>query len=61
MIRQEAFEEKEERDKTYRVMKSQGFKLRRWTLKNQEVGYSGFGTERDIGRRTVYILTVRYQ
>ena len=50
-IRQEGFETKEERDKTYRILKGQGFKLRRWALRNQEIGYSGFGTERDMGRR----------
>lgn len=53
------FETIKERNKMYNVLKKKGgYKLRRWTLKNQEIGYSGFGTERNTERRSVYMLDV---
>lgn len=58
-IRQFGFETKEERDKENRSAKAQGYETRRWSMRNQEVGYSGFGTERDMTRRTVYMLDVK--
>ena len=53
------FETKKERDKMYFDMKKEGGRnLRRWMLQNQEIGYSGFGSERDLRRRNVYMLDV---
>ena len=59
MLEQLSFDEKEDRDKMYRTLKAQGgLGLRCWTDRNQEVGYSGFGTERNLTRRSVYMLDV---
>lgn len=58
-MRQLAFYDKKERDDAYRALKREGAcRLRRWTLRDQEVGYTGFGSERDTRRRSVYMLDV---
>ena len=58
-FRQIDFSTREERDGRYHKLKARGgYKLRRWLLRNQEVGYSGFGTERDLTRRNIYMLDV---
>jgi len=47
------------RDERYHKLKAQGgYKLRRWVLRDQEVGYNGFGSMRDLTRRNIYMLDV---
>jgi len=58
MIEQLGFETIRDRNKMFKTLKAQGFTLRRWTEPNQETGYSGFGTDRNMTRRSVYMLDV---
>lgn len=58
-MRQEGFEEKAKRDEMYKTLKKEGkYNLRKWVLKNQEVGYTGFGTERNLTHHNVYMLDI---
>ena len=41
-----------------RAMRSIGYRVGLWTLRNQQRGYSGFGTIRDTSCRSVYMLNV---
>jgi hypothetical protein len=58
MLEQLSFEDVKERNRMFKILKAQGVKLRRWTERNQEVGYRGFGSERNRTRRSVYMLDV---
>jgi len=39
-------------------LKKEGFVVRRCILKNQQRGYSGFGTSRDCSVRDVFMLNI---
>ena len=41
-----------------RELKSMGCEIRCWTLPNQQRGYNGLGTVRDLSCRSVYMLDV---
>jgi len=51
--RTEALKARREYAKT---LKQQGYRTLLWTLRNQQVGYSGLGTVRDLSTRNVYML-----
>lgn len=61
MIEQLVFKSIAERNRMDKTLRAQGIETRRWTESGQEVGYSGFGSDRDSMRRSVYILDVRRQ
>ncbi len=52
---------KKARDVEYRKLKEQGADCSRWVLKNQQRGYSGFGTSRDMSVRDVYMINVYWK
>jgi hypothetical protein len=41
-----------------RGLKSMGYRVELWTLPNQQRGYSGLGTIRDLSTRSIYMLNV---
>ena len=41
-----------------RGLKSMGYRVCLWTLPNQQRGYSGLGTLRDLSCRSIYMLDV---
>jgi len=45
-----------ERRETAKKLQEQGYRTILWTLRNQQIGYSGLGTERDLRCRNVYML-----
>jgi len=51
--RREALRERREMAKK---LQEQGYKIMLWTLRNQQIGYSGLGTVRDLRCRNVYML-----
>ncbi len=44
------------RRKRAKELQQQGYRTKLWTLTNQQIGYSGFGTIRDLQTRNVYML-----
>jgi len=46
------------RNKRAKELRKQGHRVLCDTLRNQERGYSGFGTARDHSRRNVYMLSI---
>ena len=49
---------KNARKQRAKELRQQGHKVQLWTLPNQQRGYSGLGTVRDLSCRSVFMLNI---